>query len=146
MYTKINKKGVSNGDGSQQDSKQKIPLSLPIIALVAAIIISGLLFMFYFPREKVHVVNFSLQAGASVTILIDGRGSHLLINLSSTGGFMSIKLIVDGQEVYSDPLTSSVAFEYELKRGHHEISVVVGNPAILGIGRTINVTGTLNIW
>jgi hypothetical protein len=131
---------------ANKTANRKSPLSLPIIALVAALIISGLLFMFYFPREKVHVVNFSLQAGASVTIAIDGRGSHLLINLSSTGGFMSIKVIVDGQEVYSDPFTSSVAFEYELKRGHHEVSVVVGNPAILGIGRTINVTGTLKIW
>jgi hypothetical protein len=131
---------------ANKTANRKSPLSLPIIALVAAIIVSGLLFMFYFPREKVHVVNFSLQAGASVTIAIDGRGSHLLINLSSTGGFMSIKVIVDGQEVYSDPFTSSVAFEYELKRGHHEVSVVVGNPAILGIGRTINVTGTLKIW
>ena len=131
---------------ANKTANRKSPLSLPIIALVAAIIVSGLLFMFYFPKEKVHVVNFSLQAGASVTILIDGRGSHLLINLSSTGGFMSIKVIIDGQEVYSDPLTSSVAFEYELKRGHHEVSVVVGNPAILGIGRTINVTGTSKIW
>jgi len=131
---------------ANKTAKRKSPLSLPIIALVAAIIVSGLLFMFYFPREKVHVVNFSLQAGASVTILIDGRGSHLLINLSSTGGFMSIKVIVDGQEVYSDPLTSSVAFEYELKRGQHEVSVVIGNPAILNIGRTINVNGTLKIW
>jgi hypothetical protein len=132
---------------ANKTAKRKSPLSLPIIALVAAIIVSGLLlYMFYFPKEKVHVVNFSLQAGASVTILIDGRGSHLLINLSSTGGFMSIKVIVDGQEVYSDPLTSSVAFEYELKRGHHEVSVVVGNPAILGIGRTINVYGTFKIW
>jgi hypothetical protein len=131
---------------ANKTANRKSPLSLPIIALVAAIIVSGLLFMFYFPREKVHVVNFSLQAGASVTIAIDGRGSHLLINLSSTGGFMSIKVIVDGHEVYSDPFTSSVAFEYELKRGHHEVSVVVGNPAILGIGRTINVTGTLKIW
>jgi hypothetical protein len=131
---------------ANKTANRKSPLSLPIIALVAAIIVSGLLFMFYFPREKVHVVNFSLQAGASVTIAIDGRGSHLLINLSSTGGFMGIKVIVDGQEVYSDPFTSSVAFEYELKRGHHEVSVVVGNPAILGIGRTINVTGTLKIW
>ncbi|MCC6009470.1 MAG: hypothetical protein LM588_00530 [Fervidicoccaceae archaeon] len=131
---------------ANKTANRKSPLSLPIIALVAAIIVSGLLFMFYFPREKVHVVNFSLQAGASVTIAIDGRGSHLLINLSSTGGFMSIKVIVDGQEVYSDPFTSSVAFEYELKRGHHEVSVVVGNPAILGIGRTINVAGTLKIW
>jgi len=132
---------------ANKTAKRKSPLSLPIIALVAAIIVSGLLlYMFYFPKEKVHVVNFSLQAGASVTILIDGRGSHLLINLSSTGGFMSIKVIVDGQEVYSDPLTSSVAFEYELKRGHHEVSVVVGNPAILGIGRTINVNGTFKIW
>ncbi|MEM3978362.1 MAG: hypothetical protein QW604_01250 [Fervidicoccaceae archaeon] len=131
---------------ANKTANRKSLLSLPIIALVAAVIVSGLLFMFYFPREKVHVVNFSLQAGASVTIPIDGRGSHLLINLSSSGGFMSIKVIVDGQEVYSDPLTSSVAFEYELKRGHHEVSVVIGNPAILGIGRTINVTGTLKIW
>jgi hypothetical protein len=131
---------------ANKTANRKSLLSLPIIALVAAVIVSGLLFMFYFPREKVHVVNFGLQAGASVTISIDGRGLHLLINLSSSGGFMSIKVIVDGQEVYSDPLTSSVAFEYELKRGHHEVSVVIGNPAILGIGRTINVTGTLKIW
>jgi hypothetical protein len=59
---------------------------------------------------------------------------------------MGIKVIVDGQEVYSNPLTSSVAFEYELKQGHHEVIVVVCNPAILGIGRTINVTGTIKIW
>jgi hypothetical protein len=131
---------------ANKTANRKSLLSLPIIVLVAAVIVSGLLFMFYFPREKVHVVNFSLQAGASLTITINDRGSHLLINLSSTGGFMGIKVIVDGQEVYSDPLTSSVAFEYELKRGHHEVSVVVSNPAILGIGRTINVTGTIKIW
>ena len=59
---------------------------------------------------------------------------------------MGIKVIVDGQEVYSNPLTSSVAFEYEQKLGHHEVSVIVSNPAILGIGRTINVNGTIKIW
>jgi len=48
---------------ANKTTNRKSPLSLPIIVLVAAIIVSGLLFVFYFPREKVHVVNFSLQAG-----------------------------------------------------------------------------------
>jgi len=48
---------------ANKTANRKSLLSLPIIVLVAAVIVSGLLFMFYFPREKVHVVNFSLQAG-----------------------------------------------------------------------------------
>jgi hypothetical protein len=48
---------------ANKTTNRKSPLSLPIIALVAAIIVSGF-FVFYFPREKVYVVDFSLQAGA----------------------------------------------------------------------------------
>jgi hypothetical protein len=49
--------------------------------------------------------------------------------------------IQGGEEV-----SSSIAFEYEMKHVHHEVSVVVGNSAILGIGRIINVNRTLKIW
>ena len=45
-----------------------------------------------------------------------------------------------------EKVSSSIAFEYEMKHVHHEVSVVVGNSAILGIGRIINVNGTLKIW
>ena len=92
----ILKKGVSNGDSSRQDSKQKIPSQFTNNCLGCRYNCLWVIICILLPDRKIHVVNFSLQAGASLTIAINGRGSHLLINLSSTGGFMDIKVIVDG--------------------------------------------------
>jgi len=79
------------------------------------------------PYRTISVHRF-IDDGGTYTLELGGYGSRLHVRLSSSYGYMGVRVVADGKVIYHDPRTYEASLERNLGFGYHVIHVIIENP------------------
>jgi hypothetical protein len=111
-----------------------------------AVLIIGLVALVFVGLNwaRLEPITGSIQAGESGTYEIKAYSSRVAVTVTSTNGNMNIRIVVDAQTISDQSNLPYVNFDKRITFGLHTVQVVIENPAALGSGTLILVTGQLS--
>ncbi len=121
----------------------KTPTKIAIGFLVGLVVVV-LGFMLYDLQQRSVSISDYIKDGGAMEHEYGGFMSRLRITLTSAYNYMNVKVVVDGRAVFEKSRTYAVDFEYSMGFGWHTVHIIISNPTVFGLGKSILVTG--RVW